>query len=334
MKKYKKILFVLIFSFLLIMSTACGKKVDYESKDYVLEMEYKDDFKILQLTDIHIANKDDRKREYKFLKETIDRANADLIVITGDSFTFATRRVAKEFFEFFDSCKTPWTITWGNHDEQCYFSIDWLTRKLNKLSDDENSYCIFKDLQDDNVNGNANFAINLMNGEKISTQLILMDSNRYNYGDYIGYDYFRDNQIKWYCDLVDYTTEQNGGEIVPSLMFFHIPLPEWSDAWDAYEKGEAELIIGDKTEGFAFPKYNSGFFDKILEKSSTIGIFVGHDHLNDFILKYKGIYLGYGVTATDRIYFDEAMLGGTVITIHNDNTLGFDLIVRSYEEYE
>lgn len=334
MRRTIKRLLILLIAFFLLLTTGCNNKNDYEAKDYILELDYKDDFKILQLTDIHMANKDDRQREFDFIKETIDMANPDLIIITGDSFTFATRTVANEFIDFFENCQIPWAITWGNHDEQCYFSIDWLTGKLNKLSEKEDSYCVFVDYQDDNVTGNANYAINLNKDDKVHTQLIVMDSNRYNYGEYIGYDYFKQDQMDWYCDIVDYTTGNNSGVEVPSLMFFHIPLPEWEEAWNAAQEGTADLIIGEKREGFAVPKINSGFYQVIKDKHSTIGMFAGHDHLNDFVVKYDNMYFGYGVTATDRIYFDEDMLGGLVITIHDDNTLDFSEIIRSYEEYK
>ena len=42
----------------LLALSACGTK-DYKPQDYILEMNYKDDFRILQLTDIHLSDKDD-----------------------------------------------------------------------------------------------------------------------------------------------------------------------------------------------------------------------------------------------------------------------------------
>jgi len=331
--KYIFLCFLMIFIFYL---SGCERDIHYDASDYILEMDYKEDFKILQMTDIHLANKDDRSRQYKFMRETINQANPDLIVVTGDSFTFADKVVAKELFAFFDEFGCKWTITLGNHDEQCYFSVDWLTDYLNSLSKSNESNCLFIDHQDDDISGNANFAINLMDGSTIKEQIIIMDSNRYNYGEYVGYDYIKENQIEWYESIVNYTKEQNGGSLVKSLLFFHIPLPEWDDAWKAYEEGSSDaiLICGEKNEKSCPPDVNSGFFDKILELNSTDGIFVGHDHKNDFILKYKGIYLGYGVDATDRIYFESDMLGGTVITVKNDNSLEFNLILRDVSEYE
>jgi len=332
--KLNKIFLLLLISFLLIICTSCNKTKTYESKDYILEVEYKNNFRVLQLTDIHLANKDDRERQYDFLRKTIEQANANMIVITGDSFTFGDRKVAKELFSFLDSFEIPWTITFGNHDEQCYFSIDWLTRYLNKLNDSNDSYCVFKDIQDDDVNGNSNFAINLMEGSTIKHQIIIMDSNRYNYGEYVGYDYIKDNQIEWYERIVNYTKELNGGTIVPSSIFFHIPLPEYDTVWNAYENNEegVTLICGEKNEKSCPPEKNTNLYAKIKELGSTKLIAVGHDHKNNFIIDYHGIIFSYGVNATDRIYYEDGMLGGTIYII-NDN-ITFEQILNSLEDYQ
>ena len=144
--------------------TSCGKT--YEVKDYMIELNWKDNYRILQLNDIHIGNKDDLDLQFKYLKSVIEdeNVNADLIVLNGDLFTFANRATAKRLFSFMDERKVNWTVTFGNHDEQAYFSIDWLTGYLNKLNDKRasgDSYCVFKDLQDDDIMGNGNFVINL-----------------------------------------------------------------------------------------------------------------------------------------------------------------------------
>ena len=162
----------------------------------------------------------------------------------------------------------------------------------------------------------------------------MMDSNRYLYGDYFGYDYIKQDQIDWYEDVVEYTTQLNDGETVPSILFYHIPVPEFLDAWEAAEGGEAELEAGEKGENVSSPEYNSHFFDKVVEMGSTKAMFVGHDHMNDYRVLYKGIYFCYGVNSTDRIYYDEDMMGGQTVTIHSDHSLDFKQIFHTYQEAE
>ena len=324
----KSILFSALFA---VCLTACSSSnVRHDIKEYILKTNYKDDYRILQLTDIHLGDKDDYQTHFDFMDITINEAKPDLIVVTGDLFTFASKTTAKRLFDYLDSHNVDWTVTFGNHDEQCYFSVDWLTNTLNKYG----KHCLFKDIQNDDVQGNANFAINLMQGDNVFEQLIIMDSNRYCYGSYFGYDYFKDNQIDWYKRLVETTKEENGGTVVPSLMFYHIPLPEINDAWDKAEAGDPSAVkkYGEKGETTCPPDYNSGFFDVILSEGSTTGMYFGHDHVNNFIVNYKGIDFAYGVKATDRVYYGDSMLGGRVITLKNDHSVEYQDYYHTYKE--
>ena len=329
--KFKKILILIFFICISLSLISCGKKTQhYDIDKYILEIPYKENFKVLQLTDIHLGNKDNQKLHLDFMDLTIKDANADFIVVTGDLFTFADKVTAKRLFKFLDSYEIPWTVTFGNHDEQCYFSIDWLTKYLSNYG----SNCKFIDLQDDDVHGNANFAINLVDGSTIKEQVIIMDSNRYNYGEYIGYDYIKQDQIDWYESLINYTTEKNGGVKVPSMIACHIPVPEFDEAWNLAENDELTVLEGDKREKCCCPdpEYDLGFFDKVVELGSTNLILVGHDHINDYCIQYKGVYLSYGVKSTNRIYYEEGLLGGQTITIKPDQTLEFNRILHNYEE--
>ena len=311
----------------LLALSACGTR-EYKPQDYILEMNYKSDFRILQLTDIHLSDKDDRETQFKFLDLLYqDASNPDLVVVTGDLFTFAGKDTAKSLFDYFNSKKVPWTVCFGNHDEQCYFSVDWLTETLSNLG----SYCMFKDLQDDNVNGNCNFVINLKEGNKVHDQLFVMDSNRYNFDlGQLGYDCFKQDQIDWYESVVKYTKEQNG-DTVNSLMFYHIPLPEVNPAWEEAKNANA-VIYGEKREASCPPDHDYGFFSKIKDLGSTKAMFFGHDHINNFEVDYQGVKFCYGIKSTDRIYHDEDMLGCQTITIHDDHSLKIDRYYHTYAE--
>ena len=122
--------------------------------------------------------------------------------------------------------------------------------------------------------------------------------------------------------------------VVPSVLFFHIPVPEFDDAWKAYQEGNSDAIYlsGDKREEVCCPKINSGLFSKIKELNSSKAILVGHDHINDYVIKYQDVYLSYGIHSTNRIYYDEDLLGGRLFTIHPDHTYSFETILHHYSE--
>ena len=152
-----------------------------------------------------------------------------------------------------------------------------------------------------------------------------MDSNRYHFGfDYNGYDYFKTKQMEWYSDMVDYSAELNGtpGNPAKSLMFYHIPLPEINDAYDAAKESGA-IKYGEKREDCCPPDVNQGFFKIIDDKNATNGMFFGHDHINNFEVEYKDVLFCYGLKSTDRIYYDDDMLGYKLIELKDDNT--FDI---------
>ena len=298
----------------------------YKEEDYMLNLSYKNDFKILQLGDIHLGIKDNIEEHLRFIDLTIKDADPDLIIMNGDTFTYATKGIAKRLFEFMDSHNTPWTMTFGNHDEQCFFSIDWLTNYLNNYGNN----CIFKDIQDDNVFGNSNFVINLMDEDTIHDQIILMDSNRYNYKNPIGYDYLKPSQINWYINMVKYTTENNG--LTNSLVFMHIPVQEYEKAFNLASSDSSILEYGESGEGVSASKTDSGFFNVVKELGSTKAMFANHDHENNYRVQYEGIYLCYGVNSTNRIYRNEDMMGGHLITIHEDHSLSFDHFYHKYNE--
>ena len=328
---FRKTKAVIMAVLMIVIMTSCGPSVkSYGSQDYIMSMPFKEGFRILQLNDIHLGNKDDRQKQYDFIELTVNDADADLIVLCGDLFTFADKAVVKEFCAWMDSFGIPWSVTFGNHDEQCYYSIDWLTSYLNNFG----SNCMFKDIQDDDIYGNANYAINLTDGDEIKYQVIIMDSNRYTFGDYWGYDCIREDQIDWYERIVKQAESDNGGKTVPSIAFFHIPFPEFETAWNEAAEGnpDAVLIHGEQNEPVSCPLANSGLFDRMLSLGSTKAVCCAHDHVSNFCICYKGIYLSYGINSDDRIYCEPDMMGGKVMVLGSDGNVGFDEIYHTYGE--
>lgn len=323
--KFKKLL-TLLPLFVVSLSACDISGVHHESSEYFLDLEYHDNFKIMQLTDIHVGIKDDLQKHFDFMDLSITEGNPDMLILTGDLFTFADKVTAIKLFDWVDSHNIPWTVTWGNHDEQCYFSVDWVTGVLNNWG----GHCLFKDIQDDDVKGNANFVINLKKGGVVEKQIYIIDSNRYNFTKFSGYDYIYPSQIEWYERMVNYSkSTYGGGNVIPSLLYYHIPVPEFSDAYEAYKNEEA-IGQGEEREAVCSSKINSGFFSKIKELGSSKAMFVGHDHLNDFDVKYQGVWFSYGVNSTDRVYYDENVMGAKMLTLPNSLD---DISLNSFTKY-
>ena len=107
------------------------------------------------------------------------------------------------------------------------------------------------------------------------------------------------------------------------MMFFHIPFPEYRDAYAAWEQSGFDPAIGsgERREEECNATANPGMFDKILEKGATTHVFVGHDHVNDYIVEYKGVTLGYGVKSSEQYYHDDDKVGGLIIDINGDGSV-------------
>lgn len=135
-------------------------------------------------------------------------------------------------------------------------------------------------------------------GHKNTPKAILycIDSNDYQpYKELGEYDWIHFDQIKWYREQSDKYNKINNNTPIPSLAFFHIPLPEYKNV---LERNDYQGLY--KDDGIWSPRINSGMFGSFIDKKDVIGVFTGHDHQNDFIGLERGIALGYGrVTGFD-----------------------------------
>lgn len=294
------------------------------------------DFRILQLTDIHIGGglfsieKDNKA--FSAVQRLVEYTKPDLIIVTGDmvypvpyqSGSLNNLKTTKIFGEFMKNLGIPFAVVYGNHDCESYS-----TNEKSELSEYYQSLdnCLFQTGQSD-ITGEGNYIINVYNPDKsINTSLVLMDSNSYVKGEKINtYDNIHDDQIEWYESELKRISEGRES-LVNSLAFFHIPLNEFADAWELYKAGSDEVTYhygkaGEKGEKVYAPKYRGNMFDKIVELGSTKGIFCGHDHYNDFSVTYKGVRLTYGKSidflAYPGISRSTWQRGGTVISIADD----------------
>lgn len=344
--KKKFIIYIAIFSACLIMLSlvcSCDKKADesYNPKDYVIDMPYKENFQVLQLSDTHWKGGTDWTEGENFIKKVVNNSKIpggkpDLIVITGDCVNYGTYDDWKNYCDFFDSLQVPWTLMFGNHDARAFLSLEGLTSMLNERSKSSNSYLKFVNNINDPVYGDSNFAINLKDGDKIKEQLIIFDSNRYRSeavadGYKNGDDCTHTDQVMWYKKLVNWTTEQNGGKIVPSLAFFHMPMQEYLFAYESVLRGENKFLDeGGLEEKICCSRENCGLFDAMLELGSTKATFCGHDHINNFNVDYKGIKLVYGIKSSTNNYHNKEWLGGRLITLKDDGNYDMTLIRENY----
>ncbi len=257
--------------------------------------------RILQITDVQMANMAECDTVFPMVREMVERAEPDLIVVTGDVLhDGAPKQVLTAFVELMDSFQIPWAVVIGNHDRNAAFSH----KQMCKIYE-QSEYCLFKKGGIDDRYGNYTYTLQ-MGGEAVCT-LIFMDS---------GVEGFSAEQVDWYREALSAERESYGRDI-PSVCFFHIPIPATVDANAAY-KNSLATGTGKAYEPVDNQKSDSGFYEVMMEEGSTVALFYGHDHNNSTAVEYNGVLFCYGIKTGRSCYWREDMLGGSLITVTSD----------------
>lgn len=268
-----------------------------------------EDFKILLFSDIQLAaNPFENAKALNLTEKMVKQTNPDFIMTTGDNASwFFSDIMTKTVIKKLQGYDIPWGVTFGNHDTEWIADRNW---NGNRYEEADNS--LFQ-MGPANIHGVGNYIVNIEdeNGDSVYS-LIMLDSNsRRVYEDGKDYDFIYYDQIKWYEWAV------NGQKNVPSMLFFHIPLPEFKDAENMWTSGKIDnsMGFGDNREDVFCAPVNSGLFDVVKELGSTTHIFCGHDHINNLSVMYEGVRLTYGLKTGPSSYSDKDKQGATLITI-------------------
>lgn len=261
-------------------------------------------FVIVQFSDIEFIDEYDYDPESPkldqetrdLMERVIHKEQPDLVVFCGDLIASARTKDSLQSFRkavaVAEENKIPWAAVFGNHDSEGKVS-----RKAMHQLQLEHEFCVAKEDPSD-VSGVGNFILSVLDKQdQVGAALYFLDSG--DYSPFGGYDWIRRNQIDWYVEESQAFTEENGGTPLPALAFFHIPLPEYNDAWDFHTS------YGHRLDGTcSSPQFNSGFFTAMVEMGDVMGTFVGHDHANDFCSTLHGIQLCYGRSTKYISYVD------------------------------
>jgi len=270
------------------------------------------DFKILVFSDIQLeSNLTKDLAALKLMDQLVSETEPDLIMTTGDNTEWIFSDLnAKRLIKRFESYNIPWGVVLGNHDSEGVADRLW---HGNRYEEAKNS--IFK-VGPSNVFGTGNYSVFITSESgEIIYNLMMLDSNeRRMYDDRSIYDFIQANQINWYEWNIKSLNNMSKSN-VPSMLFFHIPLPEFSDAGKMVKNDNNVKSFGKNLEHVAASEINSGLFNKVKELQSTSHIFVGHDHINTLSVDYQGVNLTYGLKTGRTSYSRPEMQGGMLITI-------------------
>ena len=306
---------------LAVLILASVANAEYNS---TLKFNENGEFKIAQFTDTHVDLIEGANLNvYETIQTVIAIEKPDFVIFTGDNVTQNDPQEGyRRFASIFEKANLPWAAVFGNHDGESNVSREEIAEFLRTLP-----FCMNSDMGQDSIYGHSNFVLPVYGKEdKIAALLYCMDSNSTSTmkPTVDGYGWFDFSQIDWYRNKSKEYTLANGGTPLPALAFFHIPLPEYTQAW----KNRRVRPLGVKNEKECAPDINTGMFTAMLEAGDVMGTFVGHDHLNDYIGVYYNIALAYGrVTKIMRDPKKDPLAGGRLIVL-KEGKREFDTWIR------
>lgn len=265
-----------------------------------------EEFRILHLSDVQLANMGERRAVYPIVKEAVQRAAPDLIVLTGDNLhDDAKLAVLEDLVRFMDGFCIPWASVPGNHERGVAFSEDAYIAAL-----EQSRYGLFVR---GTVDGRwGNYALELQkNGSTVMT-LLFMDS---------GTNGFCDEQITWYEQTLS-DVHERAGRVLPSFAFFHIPVAEAKGAHEAFASDP--LIGSGECREHVDTQAENGFFEAVRRIGSTKALFYGHDHINNTHINYQGVLFAYALKSGKSCYWHDDMLGGNLITVRQDGSFAVE----------
>jgi 3',5'-cyclic AMP phosphodiesterase CpdA len=309
-----------IFSLTLYLCCACAQAQQTPAR---LRFNATGELKIAQFTDMHLGHDENGNRVVAdMIREVLDTEKPDVVVFTGDITVMdevepAWNEIGKELA----ARRIPWTAVLGNHDDEHAVKRRELINIISNAP-----YCLMRNIAE-GIEGEGNHVIPVYTsekGDKVAALLYCMDSRAYSTIPSLkGYGWFDHSQVEWYHRESAGYTAKNGGQPLPALAFFHIPLPEYVDAWTSFDTRR----MGDRNEKECAPPLNSGMFLAMLECGDVMGTFVGHDHVNDYIATWQGIALAYGRASGGANTYGDKIPGSRIIVLKEDRRM-FDTWIR------
>lgn len=311
-------------------------------------------FKILAIGDCHEKPIYNEKTVdmLNLLNKAAEQLKPDLAIFMGDIVSDWNRTenrpaTEEEVFEEinrvcepFYSRNIPIGITFGNHDGERNGTKSYLFSLYSRIPGFINT-----DTAGTTGVGNCYVPIYDKKGEKMLFNLWLIDSGSSAQDGSGGYAWVDNDQIEWYENTCDEIAQTNGGKVVPSIVFQHIPVCEeyrllkettflnpYRVRGDGmysrkfYTKGiDCHGYLG---EGPCVPARNNGQFRSWKANGDVVAAVFGHDHMNSFQGEVEGILLCQTKCSGFHMYGDGLRQGVRLIEL--DETRPADLTTKMY----
>jgi hypothetical protein len=287
----------------------------------VLKFSAQSRFKIVQFTDTHIQYDSYRSDSVLVLmKRIIEREKPNLVVVTGDVVGSDNRKKAwLKVAQVMIDAKVPWAAMLGNHDaeyeidkEETMKTIVGLPYNLTISGPKE-------------LAGKGNYVVEIQSSKSSKTAAVCYVLDSEEKPEPWEYEWMDESQVQWYRKQSAEFTKQNSGTPLPALAFFHIPFPEFD-----HVIGKPTTVGMNLETWRASGSPNSNLFTAMKECKDVMGVFVGHEHNNNYIGVLNDIALGFGQITGRQVYGDLGA-GARVIELHEGKRQFDSWILKLYD---
>lgn len=254
-------------------------------------------FKIVQFCDVQ-DNHDLDPRTSAAMNRLLDAEKPEFVVLTGDTVSTGECEDASQLqtaiakiVEPMEARGIPWAVVMGNHDVD---GLEQIGVDKSRMLEMYRSYPLNCNPHDPKgVYGTGNGLLQVLGSqsEQPAFGIWLLDSNAYAPSEIGGqelggYDWIHTSQVAWYSKTSQ-AVERKLGRKLPSLMFFHICVPEFGLL------AASERFTGERNEVECPAQVNGGMFAAALDRGDVLGMYVGHEHTNNYEGTWLGIRLGF-----------------------------------------
>lgn len=315
-KNLRRLMSVLLVSLLVFACLIPGVSAADLAGTTPLQFNEDGKFKICMFNDLQ-DKADPDERTLELIAAVLDQEQPDLVVICGDTINDAYAGATaediintyKNLYAPISERNIPFLMTFGNHDHD---KIGTLSLADQMAACKTIPSCIVPD--DGCDPGTYNVPVLNSDGTAYALNIYMMDTGNKN-EEVGGYRGVLPEQVEWYKAKSDELKAINGGEVVPSFVFQHIPVKEIYQFLERTEEYDNAFINLDEFRWYKLKddvnfvdgnnycleapcsekqSVTTGQYEAWLEKGDIIGAYFGHDHINNFVgVTNEGIKMGY-----------------------------------------
>lgn len=362
----KKVLSVVLAIVMVLMTSVCAFAANTSTAVDKLQFNANGKFRILMINDTQDIGRSNKKM-LNFVEQAVDQTNPDLVVFVGDqlSDTYILpsekdfKKALDNVLSVLENREIPFAVTLGNHDHD-------REATLPEAQQWENIYSQYKYCVNGGVNGSfgtnfgetdyftCNLPIMSSDNSRVALNVFMMDSNnnKGTNGNKGGYDGVNPDQIAWYESTSNALKAANGGQVVPSLLFQHVPVKEiynlfkessWNEEGSIYSRRDHKWYVLDETKTFGGKLGEApcsedfstitGQYQSWLKQGDIIGAWFAHDHVNSFSGKTDdGIVMGYNGGSTFRSYGNGDERSVRVFDIDENDVANYETEMLFYKD--